>query len=332
MTDGRGAGRVLVTGATGFVGGALVGRLLASGAQVRVLVRDPGRLTAPWQADVEVVVGDAARAQDVLRAADGVALGYVLVHGMDRTVRDLVERERTMAAALREGAELAGVRRLVYLGGLVDEAALASVSTHLYARYEAGQELRRGDVAVTELRAGIVLGAGSASAQLVLAAARAPVVLAAPWTRSRTQPIALDDLTELLLAVADDRGAAGLTMDVGGPEVLSYGELVGRARQLLGRPDGPRLALPYLPPELIASAAARRARIPATLALGLLPSARHDAVVRDGVQAARYPWSGQTPIDEALAAVITRELPPTGPTPRSGGSGRPRRARGPSRR
>lgn len=295
--------QVLVTGASGFVGGALVPRLLAVGHQLTCLVRDPARLRAPWLDDVRLVQGRIEDQQAVLRAADGAAAAYFLVHGMGGSTRDLVQRERRAAAAFRDGVDLAGVRRVVYLGGLVDEARLTTTSAHLYARQQAGVELREGTVPVTELRAGPVLGPGSASLALLLAAARLPVQIEAPWSASRTQPIGLDDLLELLVLVLDDPWAIGRVLEIGGPEVLTYAGLVRRTRQLLGVEELLRVRVPYLPPEVVVTAAAAAAGIAPALALGLLPSAREDAIVRDGDRCRqRYPWTAQTGIEAALTA------------------------------
>jgi uncharacterized protein YbjT (DUF2867 family) len=297
---------VLVTGSTGFVGGRLVPRLLADGHRVRCLVRDPARVAAPWRDEVEVVQGRAEDAQAVWRAADGSDAAYYLVHGMQGRVGGLLHRERATAAAFRDGIQDAGVGRVVYLGGLVDDAALATTSDHLYARQQVGEELRAGTVPVTELRAGIVLGEGSASFALLVAASRLPVQVAPPWSRSRTQPIGIDDLLALLVAVLTDEHALGRTFEVGGPDVLSYGELVALVREELGRRPAWRVAVPYLPPEVTAASAAALAGLDPGLTLPLLQSATVDAVVRDHAAATRYPTLAGTPARDAVRRALSR--------------------------
>ncbi len=301
--------QVLVTGATGFIGGALVPRLLAEGHRVRCLVRDPRRLTAPWRSEVEVVTGSVEHEQSVFRAADGCDVAYYFVHGMEGRLNGLVDRERGAAAAFRDGVELAGVRRVVYLGGLIDEATLGSASAHLYARHQTGEELRTGLVPVTEVRTGMVLGDGSASFRLLVAAARSPLGLDTAWSRSRTQTIAIDDLVEVLVAVIDDPQSAWQVLEVGGPDVVTYGELVSRTRLLLDRPSAYGLRLPYLPPEATASAAALVSGIDPILALGLLQSARVDTVVTDDWAVRRYAHLLTTGVDRAIASALAGTVP-----------------------
>lgn len=296
---------LLVTGATGYVGGLLVPRLLAGGHRVRCFVRDAdGLRTAPWRDDVEVVEGVAEDESAVLRAADGADAAYFLIHAMHGRVRGLVERERRIAAAFREGASAGGVRRIVYLGGLVEEDGLARTSTHLYAREQAGQELRAGDVPVTELRAGIVVGAGSSSFRLARAAARSHVDLRTSWTGSPTQPIAESDLLDLLVAVIDDPRAAWEILEVGGPDTVTYRDFVGMIREVAG--DGPALPLPlpYLPTELAAVAAATVTRLDPGLVLPLLASATVPAVVHDLRARELYPDLARTDLDTAIGLAL----------------------------
>ncbi|MTV26198.1 NAD(P)H-binding protein [Nitriliruptoraceae bacterium ZYF776] len=296
---------LLVTGATGYVGGRLVPRLLAEGHRVRCLARRPDVLDdAPWRADVEVIDGTAEDEGAVLRAADGADAAYFLVHAMAGRLGGLVERERRIAAGFRDGVDAAGVRRVVYLGGLVDEEGLARTSTHLYAREQAGQELRAGRVPVTELRAGIVVGAGSASFQLARAAARSRLDLRTSWTASPTQPIAETDLLDLLVAVVDDPRAAWQVLEVGGPDVVTYRAFVSRIRELAGDGAALPLPLPYLPTEVAATAAATVTRMDPALVVPLLSSAAVPAVVRDGRVRELYPRLAGTDLDTAITRAL----------------------------
>jgi uncharacterized protein YbjT (DUF2867 family) len=295
---------LLVTGATGYVGGCLVPRLLDEGHTVRCFVRDRRRLTAPWRDRVEVVTGTVEDEGAVLRAADGVDAAYYLVHGMEHRISGLLERETRAAASFRDGAESAGVRRIVYLGGLVDEEDIARTSPHLYARQQAGATLRDGVVPVTELRAGIVIGAGSSSFELLRTAASTPLTVDAPLTRSMTQPLAEADLLDLLVAVVDDPRAAWLTLDVGGPDVLTYGELVARVRAAMGASPAMSIPVPYLPPEIAATGAAILSHLDPTLVLPLLRSAEEDAVVREHQAHELYPDLATTPVDVAITTAL----------------------------
>jgi uncharacterized protein YbjT (DUF2867 family) len=295
---------LLVTGATGYVGGRLVPRLLADGHTVRCLVRDPRSLTAPWRDEVRVVGGAAEDEGAVLRAADGADAAYFLVHGMEHRLAGLLDRETATAAAFREGVTAAGVRRIVYLGGLVDEDELARTSPHLYARQQVGQTLRDGPVPVTELRAGIVLGGGSASFQLLRTAAATPITPRAAFSRSFTQPIAERDLVDLLVRVVADPRAAWQVLDVGGPDVLTYGELVARVRAARGRSAAVQVPVLYLPPEVAAAGASVLSRLDPALVLPLLRSAEHDALVRDEHVRALYPDLVPTPVDDAIESAL----------------------------
>ncbi len=243
---------VLVTGASGFVGSLLAPRLQQDGMRVRALARSPERARAALAtgmdpaalAEVEIHAGDALTGAGLSEALAGVQVAYYLIHSMERTpgpVETFVVRERVAAENFAAAAGAAGVERIVYLGGLLpasppgDEDAL---SRHLRSREEVERILLGASPGSVALRASIVIGARSRSFRLMVRLVERMPVLALPaWRRSRTQPIDQRDLIEMLLACAQ-RPLAVRTLDVGGPDVLSYGEMIARIAELMlvGRP------------------------------------------------------------------------------------------------
>lgn len=295
---------ILVTGATGFVGGALVPALLDAGHDVRCLTRDPTGLDdAPWRTRVRVVTGDVRDWVSLDTAMAGVDRAVYLVHGMDAAPERLVDREIEMARTFRDAAERARLEQIVYLGGLVDDD-VTTMSPHMYARYEAGVELRHGSVPVVELRAAIVLGAGGASFEMLRTAARLPVLFAPPWSRTRCQPIAIDDVVRYLVATLERDDLGTRVVEIGGPDILTYREMGERYLVASGRGWRPILPLLWSPPEASAPALSWLSGVDQDLVLPLLTSARRDAVVRDGDARELYdiePVGFETAIRRALS-------------------------------
>lgn len=282
MREDREMTTTLVTGATGFIGSALVPALLEAGHGVRCLTRDPAKLdTAPWRDRVRVVRGDVKDWVSLEAALDGVDRAAYLVHGMDASPAKLVRREIEMARTFRDAADRAGLDQVVYLGGLTDDDDLLTMSPHMYARYQAGVELRQGDVPTVELRAAIVLGAGSASFEMLRAAARLPVVVAPPWSRTRCQPIALEDTVRYLVATLQRDDLGTRVVEIAGPDVLTYREMGERFLDVAGGRWRPTIPLLWSPPEASAPAVSWLSGVDQDLVLPLLTSARRDAVVRD---------------------------------------------------
>jgi uncharacterized protein YbjT (DUF2867 family) len=240
---------VLVTGATGAIGADLVPRLAAAGHRVRAFARDPARVTDP--AVSEVVRGDAVAGTGLPAALDGIEVAYFLIHSMETAVAartrasagGFAARDRRAAAQFAEAARAAGVRRVVYLGGLVPRGAGAS--PHLASRLEVEELLLAAAPEGVALRASIVIGARSRSFRfLVRLVERVPVMALPDWRENRTAPIDGRDVMAYLLAAGLTPDVDGpLSLDIGGPEVMTYAAMIERIRDalLLGRP---RLDLP----------------------------------------------------------------------------------------
>jgi uncharacterized protein YbjT (DUF2867 family) len=287
--DEESKGLVLVTGASGYIGGRLVPRLLQSGYRVRCLVRDPQRLLGRvWADSVEVVRGDVTTAdQGSLRAAfDGVQVAYYLVHSM-MGGEGYGERDLLAARAFARGSRQAGVSRLVYLGGLGDPAA--ELSPHLRSRQETGEELRREGPPVTELRAAVVVGAGSVSFEMIrYLTERLPVMICPRWVYTRVQPIAADDVLAYLVDTLEQPASAGRIIEIGGADVLTYGQMMtgyARARGLSRR----LIAVPVLTPRLSSYWVHFVTPIPSTIAGPLIEGLRSEVVVHNDLAAQLFP-------------------------------------------
>jgi uncharacterized protein YbjT (DUF2867 family) len=271
--------RILVTGASGYVGGRLVAELLASGYRVRCLVRTPAKLdAAPWRGEVEVVEGDVEG--DLADAFRGVDAAYYLIHAIGAS-SDWQERELRQAANFRDAAAAAAVDRIVYLGGLGDDGG--TLSHHLSSRHDVGRVLASGPVPVTELRAAVVIGSGSASFEMLRYLVEVlPVMVTPRWVRTRCQPIAIRDVLRYLVAVLTESSTADRVLEIGGPEVLTYEEMMrvyaeeaDLRRRLIVR-------VPVLSPRLSSLWVGLVTPLPRSLARPLVDSLVNEVVVNDG--------------------------------------------------
>jgi uncharacterized protein YbjT (DUF2867 family) len=226
----------LVTGATGYVGGRLIERLLSEGRAVRALARNPSRLEAP--AEVEAIKGDLATGRGLERALDGVSVAYYLVHSMEPAAGadgDFASRDRIAARNFAEAAEAAGVERIVYLGGLVPSLDDGELSPHLASRLEVERILLDARPRSTALRASILIGARSSSFRILVRLVERLRVLPFPaWRDHRTQPIDERDAIEYLARTPFTPAAEGKSLDIAGPELMSYGEMIERIADLMG--------------------------------------------------------------------------------------------------
>ena len=215
---------VLLTGATGYVGGRLRPALEARGVALRCLVRRPDELRGRVPSSTEIVEGDLLAPETLRGALEGVGTAYYLVHSMGSGA-DFARRDRESAAHFGSAARAAGVRRLVYLGGLGDSGA--ALSEHLRSRQETGDVLRASGVPVVEFRASVVIGSGSLSFEMIRALVeRLPVMICPRWVAVETQPIAVEDVIAYLLAALDLPAGASGTYEIGGPDRVTYGDLM----------------------------------------------------------------------------------------------------------
>jgi uncharacterized protein YbjT (DUF2867 family) len=280
--------RVVVTGATGYIGGRLVPELLDRGHDVVCGVRTPAKLAGrAWSDDVEVAEIDVFEPASLERAFAGADAVYFLVHSMDGG-SDFAERDRTAAANVRDAAATAGVGRIVYLGGLGEESD--ELSEHLRSRHEVGRVLAGGPVPVTELRAAIIIGSGSASFEMLRHLVEVlPVMVTPRWVDTRCQPIAIRDVLGHLCAVLDRPDTAGRVIEVGGPDVLTYRELMHVYAAVAGLRRRVIVPVPVLTPRLSSLWIGLVTPLPTGLARPLVDSLVNEVVVRDRAAAALLP-------------------------------------------
>ena len=270
---------ILVTGASGYIGGRLVSRLLEAGYRVRCLARTPAKLdAAPWRSDVEVVEG--AIEGDLDAAVDGVDAVYYLVHSIGEGP-GWTEREASGAANLRDAAGRAGVRRIIYLGGLGGTDG-ESLSPHLRSRHRVGEVLADGPVPVTELRAAVIIGSGSASFEMLRYLVEVlPMMVTPRWVATRCQPIAVRDVLRYLVDVLGKPATAGRILEVGGPDVLTYREMMSIYAEEAGLRARIVVPVPVLTPRLSSLWVGLVTPLPTSLARPLVDSLVNEVVVHD---------------------------------------------------
>ncbi len=216
---------ILLTGGTGYVGGRLIPPLEQQGERLRCLARDPDKLRTRTHATTEIVTGDVLDAASLERALKGVHTAYYLVHLMSGS-KDFEQEDRQAASSFARAARANGVRRIIYLGGLGDDAD-PGLSPHLRSRHEVGEILRDSGIETVEIRASMIIGAGSLSFELMKSLTeRLPVMLCPRWLTTPTQPVAVDDVLAYLLAAKDLTPGESRIFEIGCPEVTTYGDLI----------------------------------------------------------------------------------------------------------
>ena len=304
MTESQ---RVLVTGATGYIGGRLVPLLLQDGHKVRVLVRSPEKLhDVPWHDDVEIVQGDLTDKDSVAGAMQGMDTVYFLVHSM-ASGKGFADQEERIAHIVADAAAEAGVQRIVYLGGLHPEGEL---SPHMRSRTEVGRILLEGKVPAVVYQAGVVIGSGSASFEMIRHLTETLPVMPAPsWVRRRIEPIAIRDVLHYLARAVDVPADVNRTFDIGSREVLTYAEIMNGYAEEAGLPRRRIYALPLPAPRLAGLWVALVTPIPRSMSLPLVESLQHDAVSKehDIDRFVPVPDGGLTGYQEAVKRALGKE-------------------------
>jgi uncharacterized protein YbjT (DUF2867 family) len=292
---------VLVTGASGYIGGRLVDALLERGTRIRALARNPERVSNLRQRGVEVVAGDALERSSLRQALAGVSAAYYLIHSMGAPGSERTFAEYDRYAAQNFALEGRHVERIIYLGGLGRPED--DLSPHLRSRLEVGEILQSGPAPGTVLRAGLVIGTGSASWIMLLSLVRRlPVMVTPRWVNTRNQPIAAADVLAYLLAALDTPETAGQSYEIGGPDILTYREMMERTAAILGK--RPLIVgVPVLTPHLSAYWVDLVTPIPASIAHPLIEGLRNEAIVHDDAARRAMPVP-LTPFDRAVTEAL----------------------------
>ena len=295
---------ILVTGATGYVGGRLVPRLLAAGYRVRCMARDAARLQGrTWLNEVELAQADMLQPESLVAAMHGVSIVYYLVHSLGGG-SDFSERDVTAARNCAQAARVAGVERIIYLGGLGDPTA--DLSVHLRSRQQTGDALREAGVPVTEFRAAVIVGSGSLSFEMIrYLTERLPVMICPKWVFTRTQPISIRNVLDYLVAALACPESVGRTLEIGGADVLTYaGMMMGyaRARGLKRR----LIPVPVLTPRLSSYWVHLVTPIPANIAQPLIKGLGNEVIVRDDTARRIFPGIELLDFDTSVRLALAR--------------------------
>ncbi len=280
------AERVLILGATGFIGSSLVHDLAEEKVKLRILARDKAKASAVFPAyeDIEIVEGDVLAGKGLDEALQGIHTAFYLIHSLGGKSlfknTEFAGQDRAAAAKFISAADKAGLKRVIYLGGLGEEGP--GLSEHLSSREEVGRILASGRPSATILRAAVIIGAGGASFEMLRhLVERLPVMVCPKWIETRIQPIALQDVIAYLVGCLFNAGACGQTFDIGGPDIMTYREMMQEYAAVRGLPRRIILVVPLLTPLLSAYWVDLVTPIPSGIAHPLIEGMKNEVICRD---------------------------------------------------
>ncbi|MBP6208255.1 MAG: DUF2867 domain-containing protein [Anaerolineales bacterium] len=298
---------ILVTGASGYIASRLIPQLLERGYPIRALARQPRRLSKrDWFSKVEMVQGDVTAPLTLAPALEGVHTAYYLIHNMS-SGHGYTERELEAARNFARAAESAGVRHIIYLGGLADPEQ--HIAPHMRSRIETGAALRHGSVPVTEFRAGVITGSGSISFEMIRFMTELfPIIPAPLWVRNKSQPIATRNVVDYLLAALDNWDGHGQVFEIGGPDITTYQDLMLRYARVRGHQRS-FLLLPYVPVWFMAFGIGLMTPVPRPIAYALVGGLSSDSVVLHNNATRIYPEVNLVDFESAAREALTRLHP-----------------------
>jgi uncharacterized protein YbjT (DUF2867 family) len=299
-------GLVLVTGATGYIGRQLKPRLLALGVNLRCLSRGPEQIQSSWNRQVEWVSGDILHPETLRRVLAGVSTAYYLIHSM-ASGRDYVQRDLAAARSFAEAASKAGVEKIIYLGGLADPNA--PIGTHMLSRIQTGEALRQGSVSVIEMRASVIIGPGSISFEMIrYLTEQLPLLVGPRWLHNRTQPVAIQNVLDYLLAALETPAGKNMIYEIGGPDVMTYAETMLEYARLRGLKRR-ILPLPWVPLGLMSFFVDKLTPVPSSIAAPLIESLRGESIVHENIVRKVFPQVDLLDYEASVRAALEKLSP-----------------------
>ncbi len=300
------SGKILVTGASGYIGGRLVPELLARGYQVRAMVRkDSPEYRARWPR-AEIAVADALEKdiESLQKALEGIGAAFYLLHSLHLGPKEFEAADIKVAENFRKAAEQQKIRRMIYLGGLGDTRS--SLSSHLRSRMEVAEELKRGGIPVTILRAGVIIGSGSASYEIIQYLVRRLEFMPIPyWAKNRCQPIAIRDVIKYLVGVLEVPGTSGKNFDIGGQDVMTYEEMLKVLSRILNKKII-FFSSPFSDTRVFAYLASLFTPVPASITQCLMEGVTNEVVCQEDLIKHYLPFDPMS-YKEAVVRALSRE-------------------------